>query len=259
MSMSVVSPHGEVRRSTAALLAASWGAALVALWALSPVQTLPSPREVLAALGSLWWDAGLGPELATTLRLVGVAMVLSIAISLPLAWASVVPAVRPLTGAVAKMRFLGLTGLVFPFTLATGGGFALKVALLVFGMSTFLVTAVARIVAEVPPASLDHARTLGASELEVMGEVVVRGTLDRTLDAIRQNVAMGWAMITMVEGIARSDGGVGALLLAENKHFKLAEVYAVLAVILVVGLLIDLAMGVLARVVCPHAAPRSKS
>lgn len=241
------------------LLAVSWGAALVALWALSPVHTLPSPREVFSALGGLWWDAGLGPELTTTLRLVCIAMLVSVAISLPLAWASVVPAVRPLTSAVAKLRFLGLTGLVFPFTLATGGGFALKVALLVFGMTTFLVTAVARIVAEVPPASLDHARTLGASELRVFGEVVVRGTLDRTLDAIRQNVAMGWAMITMVEGIARSDGGVGAMLLAENKHFKLAEVYAILAVILVVGLVIDLAMGVLAKVVCPHAAPRSKS
>ena len=69
-------------------------------------------------------------------------------------WASVVPAVRPVAAAVAKLRFLGLTGLVFPFTLATGGGFRLKVALLVFGMSTFLVTAIARIVAEVPRAKL---------------------------------------------------------------------------------------------------------
>lgn len=54
---------------------------------------------------------------------------------------------------------------------------------------------------------------------------------------------MGWSMITMVEGIARSDGGVGALLLNQNKHFRLAEVYAVLVVILLVGLVIDFGMG----------------
>ena len=60
-------------------------------------------------------------------------------------------------------------------------------------------------------------------------------------------------MITMVEGIARSDGGVGALLLAENKHFRLAEVYAVLVVVLLVGLLIDVLMGLWGRFACPHA------
>jgi NitT/TauT family transport system permease protein len=254
----IVSPNRPVRPRTALSLAIAWAGAALCAWALSPVATLPGPREVLRALDHLWWRGGLGPELFTTLRLVAVALVVSIAISLPLGWATVVPALRPLAGAASKLRFLGLTGLVFPFTLATGGGFRLKVALLVFGMSAFLVTAVTRIVAEVPRSKLDHARSLGASEARVVWEVVVRGTLDRTLDAVRQNVAMGWAMITMVEGIARSDGGVGALVLAENKHFRLAEVYAVLLVVLAVGLLIDLAMGVLAKVLCPHAAFETK-
>lgn len=219
---------------------------------------LPGLRDIWTALADLWWEGGLGPELFTTLRLIGVSLGVSVAISLPIAWASAFRPLRPIAGAASKLRFLGLTGLVFPFTLATGGGFALKVALLAFGMSTFLVTAVARIVVEIPSARLDYARSLGASEARVFWEIVVRGTLDRTLDAVRQNVAMGWATITMVEGIARSEGGVGALLLAENKHFRLAEVYAVLLVVLLVGLLIDLAMGVLANVVCPHARFQSK-
>ena len=150
-------------------------------------------------------------------------------------------------------RFLGLTGLVFPLTLATGGGHGLKVALLVFGMSVFLVTQVARIVDEIPRAELDLLRVLGASRARTMWEVVVRGTLDKTLDAVRQNVAMGWSMITMVEGISRAEGGLGAMLLNQNKHFRLAEVYAILAVVLVVGLLIDLGMGALEAALCPHA------
>jgi len=234
------------------LLVLAWAAAAFGAWAASPIATLPAPREVGHALTSLWWEGGLGPELFTTLRLIALSLVCSVCIALALAWASVIPAVRPLTSAASKLRFLGLTGLVFPFTLATGGGFALKVALLSFGMTTFLVTAVARIVAEVPRSQLDYVRSLGASEARVVWECVVRGTLDRTLDAVRQNVAMGWSMITMVEGIARSDGGVGALLLDENKHFRLAEVYAVLFVVLVVGLLIDVGMGALAGLVCPH-------
>jgi NitT/TauT family transport system permease protein len=240
------------RSRAAGPLALAWASAALVAWLLSPARTLPGPREVARALSELWWHGGLGVELGTTIELIAVALIVSIVISLALAWASVHPALRPLASGVSKLRFLGLTGLVFPFTLATGGGFRLKVALLAFGMTTFLATALARIVAEVPAARIDYARSLGARDARVVWEVVVRGTLDRTLDAIRQNVAMGWSMITMVEGIARSDGGVGALLLAEHKHFRLAEVYAVLLVILAVGLAIDFAMGALGRLLCPH-------
>jgi len=219
---------------------------------------LPGPGEVWHALGDLWWRGGLGPELFATLKLVAAGLTVSVVISFTLAYASFLPVVKPLVRALTKLRFLGLTGLVFPFTLATGGGFALKVALLAFGMSTFLVTALARIVDEVPRSRLDHVRSLGASEARVVWEAVVRGTLDRCIDAVRQNVAMGWAMITMVEGIARSDGGVGALLLAENKHFKLPEVYAVLLVVLVVGMLIDFALRAFGALACPHVRFETK-
>lgn len=215
---------------------------------------LPSIAEVWAALSDLWWRGGLGPELFATMKLIAASLLVTVVLSLALAWATVLRPFRPLAAGVSKLRFLGLTGLVFPLTLATGGGFRLKVAMLAFGMTTFLVTAVARIVAEVPPSRIDHARSLGASRARVVWECVILGTLDRTLDAIRQNVAMGWAMITMVEGIARSDGGVGALILAENKHFRLAEVYAVLVVVLVMGLLIDLGMRGLVRLACPWRA-----
>jgi NitT/TauT family transport system permease protein len=251
---SVLTPHQKALPArTGLVLVLAWSAAALGVWFASPLATLPTPREVFSALGSLWWQAGLGPELFTTLKLIASALVCSVVLSLALAWASVIPAVKPVTAAASKLRFLGLTGLLFPFTLMTGGGFALKVVLLTFGMTTFLVTAVARIVDEIPRSQLDYVRSLGASEPRVMWEVVVRGTLDRTLDAVRQNVAMGWSMITMVEGISRSDGGVGAMLLNQNKHFRLAEVYAVLIVILVVGLLIDFSMGALIGVVCPHA------
>lgn len=235
------------------VLVVGWLAALVLAWAASPARTLPGPREVADALHDLWWNGGLGPELFTTIKLVLVATLLSVGISFLLAWTSVMAYLRPLGAIVSKLRFLGLTGLVFPFTLATGGGFALKVTLLTFGMTTFLATALTRIVDEERASHhVDFVRSLGASRARVVYEALIRGPLDRSLDAIRQNVAMGWSMITMVEGIARSDGGVGALLLTENKHFRLAEVYAVLVVVLLVGLAIDRAMSAFSHLLCPH-------
>lgn len=170
-----------------------------------------------------------------------------------LSYLAVVALFRPVVAAVSKLRFLGLTGLVFPFTLLTGGGYALKVALLTFGMTAFFVTAMAQVVMEIPREQFDHLRVLGAGEWRILWEVVVRGTLDRALDITRQNLAIGWAMITMVEG-SRAEGGIGALILNQNKHFHLAEVYAVLIAILAMGLILDYAMGVVVRILCPYVA-----
>ena len=247
-------PNRVLRASTTGLIVAVWIVVALALWLASPWQSLPKPFEVWHALGALWWQRGMGPELFVTLRLILHATLITTVVSLLLAYASVVPVIRPVVAGVAKLRFLGLTGLVFPFTLMTGGGYGLKVALLVFGMSTFFVTAMERIVADIPRARFEHMKVLGAGELRTVWEVVVRGTLEQALDVTRQNVAMGWSMITMVEGISRAEGGLGAMLLNENKHFLLPEFYAILLVILVVGLAIDFAMGLVERVVCPWAS-----
>jgi NitT/TauT family transport system permease protein len=154
---------------------------------------------------------------------------------------------------VSKLRFLGLTGLVAPFTLMTGGGYDLKITLLTFGMTTFFVTAMAQVVVEIPKEQFDHLRVMGASELRMLWEVIILGTLDKALDILRQNLAIGWAMITMVEGISRAEGGLGAMILNQNKHFKLAEVFAILFVILAVGLVLDYIMALITRVLCPHS------
>jgi NitT/TauT family transport system permease protein len=170
-----------------------------------------------------------------------------------LSYATVMPFFRPLVEGVSKLRFLGLTGLVIPFTLITGGGYTLKVYLLTFGMTTYFVTSMAQVVIEIPRENFDHLRALGASELRVVWEVVILGTSDKAFEVLRQNVAMGWTMITMVEGISRAEGGLGAMILNQEKHFKLPEVYAILFVILVVGLLLDYGIGALNRMACPYA------
>lgn len=235
------------------MLVGSWAGAGLLAWMASPWETLPGPLAVLAALRTLWFEEGMGPELFTTIKLIVHAMALTVVISLLLSYATVIAALRPLVIAASKLRFLGLTGLVVPFTLVSGGGYDLKVLLLSFGMVSFFVTSMAQIVIEIPQQQFDLMRVLGASELRILWEVVVRGTFDRALEVLRQNAAIGWAMITMVEGISRSDGGIGALILNQNKHFHLAEVFAILLVILLLGLAMDYLLGVVIRLLCPYA------
>jgi NitT/TauT family transport system permease protein len=246
-------PNRAIDKKMALAITAGWVALALVIWFASPFATLPTPGEVSHALGELWNEQGMAPELFTTLRLIFHALVLTIVISLVLSYATVIPLFRPLVAGVSKLRFLGLTGLVIPFTLITGGGYTLKVYLLTFGMTTYFVTAMAQVVIEIPRESFDHLRALGAGEIRILWEVVILGTLDKAFDVTRQNVAIGWTMITMVEGISRAEGGLGAMILNENKHFKLPEVFAILLVILIVGLVLDFAIGALTRAVCPYA------
>lgn len=46
----------------------------------------------------------------------------------------------------------------------------------------------------------------------------------------------------MVEGITRSEGGIGALLLNQNKYFNLSAVFAIQLTILAYGILQDYAL-----------------
>src|SRR5262249_34555677 len=115
------------------------------------------------------------------------------------------------------------------------------------------VTAMAQVVIEIPRENFDHLRALGAGEIRTLWEVVILGTLDKAFDVLRQNFAIGWTMITMVEGISRAEGGLGAVMLNQNKHFKLDAVFAILFLILFVGLVLDYGVGAITRVVCPYA------
>jgi NitT/TauT family transport system permease protein len=247
-------PNRAVDGFTALVLVGFWVFTILVVWLLSPWATLPKPGEVFSTFSTLWTEYGMGAELLTTFGLILKALAFTIVISMLLSYATVIAFFRPLVAAVSKLRFLGLTGLVVPFTLWTSSGASLKVALLTFGMTTFFVTAMAAEVMSIPRENFDHMRVLGAGETRILWEVVIRGTLDKALEVLRQNLAIGWAMITMVEGISRAEGGLGALILNQYKHFKLAEVYAILLLILGMGLLMDYGMGVLQRVLCPHLA-----
>lgn len=251
--LSAFRPNHSVSPATMRIVVGVQVLLALAIWWRSPFPVLPTPLEVAGAFRHLWLEQGLGRELATSFMLNLRALALTLVISLSLSYLTVVAAFRPLAAAVSKGRFLGLIGLTFAFTLVMGGGQPLKISLLVFGMTVFFVTSMVAEVAAIPKDRFDHARTLRMSEWQVVMEVVVRGTADRAFEVLRQNAAIGWMMLTMVEGIARAEGGVGAMLLSQSKHFRLPEVFAIQLTILAVGLAQDYALGVLRRLACPYA------
>lgn len=246
-------PNRAVSKSTMLTIIAVEVAIALLIWVRTPFAVLPNPGEVFASLGELWAKQGLGQELATSFGLNVQALLWASLISLLLSYLTVIPVFRPLVAAISKGRFLSLAGFTLIFTLMVGGGRPLKLSLLVFTITVFYITSMASVIAAIPRGEFDHARTLRMSEWRVVWEVVILGTAEKAFEVLRQNAAIGWMMLTMVEGIVRGEGGIGNMLLNTNKQVRLSEVFAIQIVILLVGLFQDYIIGALRRIVCPYA------
>ena len=225
----------------------------VLVWCWSGSRSVPSPLEVSRAWLTLVQSQGLLIELWHSATVLLQALLLSSALSLVIVAAGTAPLFAPLARLVSVLRFLGFAGLTYLFMLMTNDGAQLKLALLVFGISAMMVTAMSAEVRAIPQQTIDHCRTLGLRDWRITYELVVLGKAEIFLDLVRQNAAIGWTLLTMVEGLTRSQGGVGALLLNQNRYFQLSAVFAIQLTILTYGVMQDWLLARLVRVLCPYA------
>ena len=249
----VIRPNATISKITEIFLAGFWVTLLITVWISGTTVLIPRPMDVIPAYPELL-KQGLIVELMASIKTIGEGILIATAMSLVLSYSTVLPLMRFPAEMYSKFRFMGLTGLTFLFTIIFGGGNNLKVALMVFFISTFFVTASNQMVSEVPREDMDYARTLRMSEWKVVYHMVIMERLHEAFEILRQNSAIGWAMVAMIEGIVRSGGGIGALLLSQNKHFRLEEVFAIQLFILVIGLAIDWTIRFIDRTACPHIA-----
>ncbi len=235
------------------LLVAVQAAIALALWFGSDSKLLPSPTDVAHAWWTMAQTQGLIFELWESIKVLLLALLLASALALAITAAGTAPVFAPFAQFSSVLRFLGFAGLTYLFMLMTNDGYQLKLALLVFGITVMMVTAMLAEVRAIPPETVDHCKTLGMQHWRITYELVLLGKADRFLDLVRQNAAIGWTLLTMVEGLTRSQGGIGALLLNQNRYFQLSGVFAIQITILVYGIAQDHLLGQLRNVLCPYA------
>ena len=244
-------PHEKVTKSVMSTLIGGWIALFLLFWFISPTKLLPRPFDVLSALGTQW-DHGLLIELLTSLEVNIEAIILATVVGLGLSYASVIPALKFPIEIIGKLRFLSLTGVIILFILLTPDGHVLKVSVLTFAITTFLVNDMVRVVENIPQSAYDYAETIGLTRAQVFWQVVIRGTLADAFDSIRMNAAMSWMMLTMVEGLSRSEGGVGVLLLDLNRSMALDAIFGIQLLLLCLGIGQDLLLKKLKAISCPY-------
>jgi ABC-type nitrate/sulfonate/bicarbonate transport system permease component len=252
-------PYAPFSPSQGRLLLTSQVGIALGLWLCAGTGVLPSPSELVKAWMGLVRQQGLLFELWTSVKVLLQALLISSVLTLAIATAATAPLFDALARFTSSLRFLGFAGLSYVFMLVANDAGELKLALLVFGITVMMVTAMLAEVRAIPAQAIEHCKTLGMRHWRISYELVVLGKAAVFLDLVRQNAAVGWTLLAMVEGLTRSEGGIGALLLNQNRYFQLSGVFAIQLTILLYGLAQDYLLGRLRTTLCPYVSIEERS
>lgn len=223
------------------IIIACWVVLLLAWWFIGTAgekSLLPPPGKVMEGMQSLW-NEGLVSHIASSLGLCLQATLISIVISLAIAYLSPVPFMKPVANFLSQLRYLPLTGITFYLAMVVSDARTMQVWVLVVFMSLYFITSLLGVIRDIPQEEIDHARSLGCSRWEVLMEVVIKGRLDYVIEVLRQNLAITWMMLVTVESILVAAGGLGVLIKNSDRFMNHGRILALQIVILLVGLGID--------------------
>ncbi|MBK8568122.1 MAG: hypothetical protein IPN76_33645 [Saprospiraceae bacterium] len=108
-------PFQELKNNHRLMIIACWVVMVFAWWFIGTSgekSLLPTPGKVLEGMQSLW-NEGLASHIVSSLGLCLQATLISIVISLAIAYLSPVPFVKPLANFLSQLRYLPLTGITF--------------------------------------------------------------------------------------------------------------------------------------------------
>ncbi|MEI8252477.1 MAG: nitrate ABC transporter permease [bacterium] len=246
----VFTPNKFISKLTMSSIAIFQLFVVLLLWFMFGSKMLPNPYEILVSIVQLLKDGTVIGELLVTIALIIESMIIAVVVSFTISYLTIIPFFRPIGFIVSKLRFLTLVGLQFAFTLWMQDAHNLKVSLFVFAVSVFFIDSIITIIKSIERERYVHARTLRFNEWRVAWEVVIQGTFPKVLDAMRSNFAMAWMMLTMIEVLAKSEGGIGVMMSNQNKYLLLDAVFAIQTIILVVAIGQDSLIVLLKRFTC---------
>lgn len=245
-------PFGSVGTSSMKILAIGQIVIFLAIWILVPNQYIPTPDRIIAAWHELATKQGMLMELWASAFTILKAILLTTFISVGFGALSTLRFFEPPARWLSAVRFLGFAGVTFLLTLWSSNGSDLKLYLLTFGMTAFMLTNTLSTVRSISQREIDYTRTLSMSPWRSLWELFFQGKKAEILDMVRQNAAIGWTLLSMVEGLVRSEGGIGAMLLNQNRYFNLEAVFAIQITILVYGISQDYIMQMIRTMLCPY-------
>lgn len=246
-----------IPKATGQLLAASSVALVLVVWCvLSYVHVnkggtepeplvshffLPPPDEVFRGLLYLVFNQGLLSAIGVSVVRILKAFALSVVVAVPLGilMGSFEAANKFFDSIMAPLRYLPITAFIPLLILWFGIQEEQKVAFLFLGTFVFLLPVVVDAIKVVPEELVQTAFTLGATKAQVIRTVLIPAALPQIFDSFRVMNAIAWTYIILAE-IVNPQNGIGYILRLAEQHTKPAWSFAGILVVGVIGLLTDL-------------------
>jgi NitT/TauT family transport system permease protein len=219
---------------------------------------LPGPVSVLNRFviwfgsGDLLTDAGI-----SCFRVLG-GFLLSAVMALPLGL--VIGAFRPVRAFCEPLlefaRYLPAVAFVPVVLLWVGIGEGSKIAVIWLGTFFQMVIMLSEDVARVPMPQIEAARTLGASNGEVVSLVLLRSAMPLMFDTLRITLGWAWTYLVVAELVA-ANTGLGYAILKAQRFLQTDRIFVGIIVIGVIGLATDQFLRWVHRKLYPWAAGRA--
>ncbi len=214
---------------------------------------LPTPLSVVKSFSSLINQDKLIPNALKSIWLNIQGYVWAVLIAIPIGFIiALFPLFRGLfSRQVDAMRFLPLTALTGLFIIWFGIQDEMKVAFLAFGIIVYLLPVVVQRIYEVSDVYTKTVFTLGATNWHTIRTVYIPSVMTQLMDDIRVLTAISWTYIIIAELVNRA-GGIGSLIYIKSRQGQVPKVFAILIVIIIIGLLQDMLFVYISKRLFPH-------
>jgi len=214
---------------------------------------LPAPLEVLAGFPTLAADGALVDAVVATLRRVLAGFLLAVAVGVPLgmaagAWRSVGAFLAPV---VLVGRNIPLAALIPLTILWFGIDETQKVMFIFIATVPFVFTDAAAAVVEVGDRYVETAQTLGASDLQVVGKVLVPLALPGVFTSLRSLFGIAFGYIMLAE-LINARHGLGYMLSLSQRRGHTDHIFLVLILIGLLAWAIDQGLAFFQRGLFPY-------
>lgn len=219
-----------------------------------PSLTLPNPLKVVASYGDMLSDNNLVQH---TFRSIGLnlagyvkALFFSILVGFLI---GLYPLFRGMyQRPIDAVRFIPLAATTGIFIAWFGIAMRMKVNFLAFGIFIFLTPIVVQRINEVKDVFLKTVYTIGATDWQTIRSVYIPSVFSRLIDDIRVLTAISWTYIVVVETINAEEGGLGSLLYMARRLSRIDKMFAVLILIIFIGIIQDRIFVRLDKELFPH-------
>ena len=198
---------------------------------------LPTPGRMLAAAVDMYREGDLVFDIKISVYRIGMGFLLSALLAIPIgilmgAYKAVEAAHEPF---VSFIRYVPVPALIPLVMVVAGIDEPAKILLIFIGTYFQMVILVADVTRQVPKDLLNAARTLGASRLRLIFNVLLPATLPGLMDTCRVMLGWAWTYLVIAEVVATSSG-LGFSIMRAQRFSRSDEIFVGIVLLGLLGL-----------------------